>query len=82
MTPKQTLLVLLVAACCCGAAAERPPRNPFLADSVYPLGHGDSAQQDALDVSGPSDPGAELEPAEIQYAPVGPAHFGAYTSRP
>ena len=63
-------------------AAERPPRNPFLADSVYPLGHGDSAQQDALPVSGPSDPGPSFEANEIQYAHVGPAHFGAYTSSP
>lgn len=28
-------------------AVELPPRNPFLADSVYALGHGESAQQDA-----------------------------------
>jgi hypothetical protein len=63
-------------------AAERPPRNPFLADSVYPLGHGDSGQQDALPVPGPDDPGASLDASEIQYAHVGPAHFGAYTSSP
>ncbi len=63
-------------------AAERPPRNPFLADSSYPIGHGDSAQQDALAVPGPSDPGAALDPSAIQYAHVGPAHFGAYTSSP
>jgi hypothetical protein len=77
----------LVAACGLAAAApapaaERPPRNPHLADSVYPLGHGDPGQQDALDVPGPSDPGRALDPAEIQYAHVGPAHFGAYTSSP
>ena len=42
-------------------AAERSPRNPFLADSSYSLGHGDSAQQDALAVAGPSDPGAAFE---------------------
>ena len=64
------------------AAPERPPRNPFLADSSYALGHGESAQQDALDVPGPSDPGRVLDAGEIQYAPVGPAHFGAYTSSP
>ena len=62
--------------------AEFPPRNPFLADSSYPLGHGDSAQQDALLIPGPQNPGANLEPNEIQYAHVGPAHFGAYTSGP
>jgi hypothetical protein len=82
MTPKRTLLVLLVAVCCCGAAAERPPRNPFLADSVYPLGHGDPGQQDALDVAGPSGPARALEADEIQYEHTGPGQFGAYTSGP
>jgi hypothetical protein len=73
-------LVLVVGAT--AEAAERPPRNPFLADSVYPLGHGDSAQQDALPVAGPKDPGRPLTPDDIQYTHVGPAHFGAYTSSP
>ena len=72
-------LVLVVGAT---SAAERPPRNTYLADSVYPLGHGDSAQQDALTVAGPRDPGPALDATKIQYAPVGPAHFGAYTSSP
>ncbi len=63
-------------------AGEPPPRNPFLADSVYPIGHGDSGQQDALPVPGPSDPGPSLGDDEIQYAHLGPAHFGAYTSSP
>ncbi len=63
-------------------AAERPPRNPFLADSSYPLGHGNSAQQDALGVPGPSVSSSSLAAGEIQYAPVGPAHFGAYVSSP
>ena len=62
--------------------AERPPRNPFLADSVYPLGHGEPAQQDALPVHGPIDPGPALDPGEIQYVHVGPGQFGAYTSGP
>ncbi|MCP5057470.1 MAG: hypothetical protein GY937_12200 [bacterium] len=63
-------------------AANRPPKNPFLADSVYPLGHGDSGQQDALPVRGPEDPGPALAEHEIRYAPTGPAQFGAYTSSP
>ena len=63
-------------------AVETPPRNSFLADSVYPLGHGDSGQQDALPVDGPSDPGPVFDASEIQYAPTGPAQFGAYTSSP
>ena len=63
-------------------AANLPPRNPFLADSVYPLGHGDSGQQDALPVAGPEDPGPALDESEIQYNHTGPAQFGAYTSSP
>lgn len=64
------------------SAVEMPPRNSFLADSVYPLGHGDPGQQDALPVRGPTDPGPVLDPSQIQYAPTGPAQFGAYTSSP
>jgi hypothetical protein len=63
-------------------AVERPPRNPFLADSVNPLGHGDSGQQAALPVRGPKDPGRSLASDDIQYTHVGPAHFGAYASSP
>ncbi|MHA7836789.1 MAG: hypothetical protein ACX98W_04940 [bacterium] len=62
--------------------AERPPRNPYLADSVYPLGHGGPDQQDALPVPGPPDPGAAFAEADLDYAAVGPGHFGAYTSSP
>ena len=62
--------------------ADQPQRNPFLADSIYPLGHGDAAQQDALDVRGPDDLGAALDDSEIQYAATGPGQFGAYTSGP
>jgi hypothetical protein len=65
-----------------GEPAQRPPRNAFFANSSYPLGHGDAGQQDALPVPGPADPGGALSEDEIQYAHVGPAHFGAYTSSP
>ncbi|TFG98363.1 MAG: hypothetical protein E4H11_00585 [Myxococcales bacterium] len=64
------------------AASELPPRNPWLADSSYPIGHGTAAQQDAVSQAGPSGPGRPLAPQEIQWAPVGPAHFGANTSSP
>jgi hypothetical protein len=73
------LLVLIAAEF---KALELPPRNSFLADSVYPLGHGDSAQQDALRVPGPKDPGPAFDSSEIEYAPTGPAQFGASTSGP
>lgn len=64
------------------AAPQLPPRNPWLADSSYPIGHGNSAQQDSVPQAGPSGPGRDLLPGEIAWAPVGPAHFGASTSAP
>jgi len=78
------LAVTATASLALGAAAARasnmPPKNPFLADSVYPIGHGDSGQQDALPVAGPEDPGPVLNENEIQYNHTGPAQFGAYIS--
>lgn len=61
-------------------AVEFPPINSFLAKSIYPMGHGDPAQQDALLTPGPKNPGAVVPPELIEYAPSGPAQFGAYTS--
>jgi hypothetical protein len=63
-------------------AANLPPKNPYLADSSNPLGHGTSAQQDSMPMAGPGGPSRSLTPKEIDYAPVGPAHFGANTSGP
>lgn len=80
------LVIAAVAGMTLGATAARasnlPPKNLFLADSVYPLGHGDSGQQDALPVAGPEDPGSTLDESEIQYNHTGPAQFGAYISSP
>lgn len=63
-------------------AAVLPPKNAYLADSIYALGHGDAAQQDAVPVSGPTGPSRKLGADEIQYAHVGPAHFGTQISSP
>ncbi len=63
-------------------AEARPPKNPFLADSVYALGHVDSAQQDSVAVAGPSGPTRALDASEVQFRFLGPAHFGAYISGP
>ncbi len=79
-TALTSALCLMIASA--AVAAERPPRNPHLADSIYPIAHGDPGQQDALPIAGPTDPGRSLGPDELQYAPVGPAHFGAFTSGP
>ncbi len=70
------------AAASASAAPGRPARNPWLADSVYPFGHGDPAQRDALPIAGPLGKSRRLAAEEIDYAPLGPAHFGAYISGP
>ena len=61
-------------------AQQQPPNNPYFANSLYPLGHGGSHQQDSLAVAGPEDTSRQLEQSEIQYAHTGPAFFGVYTS--
>ena len=61
-------------------AQNQPSKNPYLADSLYPLGHGGSHQQDSLAVGGPQDTSRRLEPSEINYTHTGPAFFGIYTS--
>ena len=78
----RALAALLLLAATSAQAAEHAPKNPYLADSVYPLGHGDAAQQDAVPVAGPEYPGPSFEPHEVQYVASGPAQFGASTSGP
>jgi hypothetical protein len=74
------LLALPYAALAAAPVPAEPPVNPFLAASHYPIGHVGSAQQDSVNIPGPAGPSHVLRPAEIEYAPVGPAHFGGYTS--
>ncbi len=62
------------------AAFEMPPRNPWLANSSYAMGHGDSAQQDAVPQGGPMGPSRVLAPEELQYTFTGPGFFGINTS--
>ena len=61
-------------------AFEMPPKNTFLADSNYALGHGDPAQQDAMPQAGPSGPTRTLKDSEIDYVHTGPGYFGINTS--
>ncbi len=67
--------------------ANRPnyaPRNPYLADSVLPIGHINSAQSTGLDHAGPSGPSETLsrENKGLTYTHIGPGHFGAAISSP
>jgi hypothetical protein len=76
------LVALALAACSdsndfSGEGFQSPPRNPFLADGGYALGHGDSAQQDNSPFAGPTGPSETLGPESIRYAPIGAGHFGA-----
>ena len=64
------------------AGPNSPPRNPFLADSDYSLGHAESAQQDSSPIAGPRGPSETLLPADISYQPIGPGHFGLGVSSP
>ena len=63
-------------------APQSAPVNPYLADSAYPIGHHNSAQQDSTLVRGPEGPSRALGPADYQLRFVGPGHFGALLSAP
>jgi hypothetical protein len=58
------------------------PRNPFLADSGYPIAHGRSDQQDNSLIAGPTGPSEVLPADDRQYSWLGPGHFGGLTSAP
>jgi hypothetical protein len=57
-------------------------RNPFLADSQYPIAHGRSDQQDNSPLTGPNGPGRVIGDADRQYTWTGPGHFGSLISGP
>ena len=56
------------------------PRNPFLTDSGNAMAHGRCDQQDNTPGPGPEGPTDVLDPDDIQYAPLGPGHFGGVIS--
>jgi len=59
------------------------PLNPFLADSQNAMAHGRPDQQDNVPWRGPEGPTETLDPQntdDIQYAWLGPCHFGGITS--
>ena len=58
------------------------PRNPFLADSSNPIGHGRSDQQDNVAWRGPEGPSAVLSHTDIQYQWTGAGNFGQLISAP
>ena len=66
----------------CGDGGSSPPKNPFLADSIYAIPHGNSAQQDSTTIAGPTGPTKDLSDEERNYQQIGPGHFGIYISSP
>jgi len=78
--PVAALLLCPLLFCQSVTAFEMPPRNPFLADSNYAMGHVDSAQQDAVPQAGPMGPTRALDASELQYTFTGPGFFGITTS--
>ena len=56
------------------------PRNPFLADSGNAMAHARCDQQDNTPGRGPEGPTEILDDAAIQYAHLGPGHFGGAIS--
>jgi len=58
------------------------PRNPFLADSSNPIGHGRSDQQDNVPWRGPEGPTETLDDSSIQYQWMGAGNFGQLISAP
>ncbi len=69
------------------ASGPRPnyaPPNPYMADSVVPVGHINSAQSTGVDIAGPSGPSEELsqENGGLTYTHMGPGHFGYAISPP
>ena len=60
------------------------PSNPYLADSVLPIGHVNSAQSTGVSHAGPSGPTETLsqENGGLTYSHMGPGHFGLAISPP
>jgi hypothetical protein len=58
------------------------PRNSYLAASSYPIAHGRCDQQDNSLLAGPDGPSEMLGDSDLQYAWLGPGHFGGLTSAP
>jgi hypothetical protein len=55
-------------------ALQSPPQNPYIAQSPWPMVHGDPGQSDFNPVAGPVGPSRMLTPSEIQWVPLGPVN--------
>lgn len=79
-TTFSAVLLIYALASITAHAANMPPRNLHLADSSYPMAHGNPAQQDTIPQAGPWGESRHLAANEISYEHVGPGHFGTTVS--
>ena len=74
--------LLLIAPSAFSAAVVQPPRNPFLADSNYSMGHANSAQTDSTVDPGPVGPTRQLRDDEMRYQDLGMFNLAYVISSP
>ena len=76
MLPRYWIIAPLLLASFVANGENLPPRNPYLADSHWPMLHGGSDAQKATPYAGPvasaSENGRQLSDEEITFAPTGP----------
>lgn len=72
---------LAMSSACMVQAANQATVNPYLATSNNPIPHSNSAQQDNVQVAGPTSPSRTLnEFSDITFTETGPFQFGQSTS--
>jgi hypothetical protein len=73
-----SLLLLVISLACAApllsAAPKLPVQNPYIADSPWPMAHGDPGQSDFTAQAGPLGPTRQLTEQEMQWVPLGPAN--------
>lgn len=77
-----TALITAVPLLALAQAPALEPRNPWLADSTYPITHAASGQPGAVAVAGPVSASRALGDADIAYRFMGPAHLIQVISGP
>jgi hypothetical protein len=78
LLPKLLFLPWVVAIFCAAqwlhASPNPPARNPYIADSPWPMAHGDPGQSDYSGQAGLTGPSRALTEQEIKWVPLGPAN--------
>jgi len=71
-------LVAVAMLCCIAlnafAGPNSPPQNPHVAQSPWPMAHGNPGQSDFNPVAGLTGPSRMLNPSEIKWVPLGPVN--------